>query len=72
MTEKTAEIDQLKGNTLEQISQMVFVYCNIFFCFITSLNFSPYFQVEQIGREFKSKQTQLQPLMAELKVLNSV
>jgi hypothetical protein len=26
-------------------------------------------KVEQIGREFKSKQTQLQPLMAELKVI---
>ena len=47
MTEKTAEVDQAKGATLEQISSMV----------------------EQIGREFKSKQAQLQPLMAELKVL---
>ena len=72
MTEKTAEIDQLKGNTLEQISHMVFVDCNILVCFIAYLNFSSYFQVEQIGREFKSKQAQLQPLMAELKVLNIV
>ena len=45
MTEKTAEIDQLKGSTLEDISQMV----------------------EQITREFKNKQTQLQPLIQELK-----
>lgn len=46
MTEKTAEIDQLKGATLEDISAMV----------------------ESITREFKNKQQQLQPLIAELKV----
>lgn len=45
MAEKTAEVDQMKGATLEQISAMV----------------------EQIGREFKSKQALLQPLMVELK-----
>ncbi len=45
MAEKTSEIDQTKGLTLEQISTMV----------------------EQISREFKAKQTQLQPLMATLK-----
>lgn len=45
MTEKTAEIDQLKGSTLEDISLMV----------------------EQITREFKNKQVQLQPLIQELK-----
>lgn len=45
MTEKTAEIDQLKGATLEDISAMV----------------------ESITREFKNKQQQLQPLIAELK-----
>jgi hypothetical protein len=47
MTEKTAEIDQLKGATLEEISSMV----------------------ESINREFKTKQQQLQPLIAELKVI---
>ena len=46
MSEKTAEVDQLKGATLEEISAFV----------------------EQIGREFKTKQMQLQPLMVELKV----
>jgi len=46
MSEKTAEVDQLKGSTLEEISAMV----------------------ERIGREFKAKQEQLAPLMAELKV----
>jgi len=45
MSEKTAEVDQLKGATLEEISAMV----------------------EQIQREFKKKQMQLQPLIAELK-----
>merc|ERR1711916_312469 len=45
MTEKAAEVDQMKGQTLDEISAMV----------------------DQIGREFKSKQAQLQPLMAELK-----
>jgi intraflagellar transport protein 81 len=45
MTEKAAEIDKLKGATLEEISKMV----------------------DQINREFKSKQAQLQPLMSELK-----
>lgn len=47
MAEKTAEVDQMKGATLEQISSMV----------------------EHIGREFKSKQQTLQPLMVELKGL---
>lgn len=47
MSEKTAEVDQLKGATLEEISAMV----------------------EQIGREFKNKQIQLQPMMTELKSL---
>jgi hypothetical protein len=46
MAERSAEVDQMKGSTLEQISNMV----------------------EEIGREFKSKQAQLNPLMAELKV----
>ncbi|RYY81745.1 hypothetical protein EON63_14770 [archaeon] len=46
MTEKAAEIDQMKGLTLEDISSMV----------------------EAITREFKQKQTQLQPLIQELKV----
>ena len=45
MTEKTAEVDQMKGATLEQISDMV----------------------ESISREFRSKQTALQPLMVKLK-----
>ena len=45
MSEKAAEVDQLKGATLEEISTMV----------------------EQIGREFRQKQAQLQPLMARLK-----
>jgi len=45
MTEKAAEVDSLKGSTLEDISSMV----------------------EQITREFKNKQSQLQPLIAELK-----
>lgn len=47
VTEKTSEIDQMKGATLEEISAMV----------------------EQIGKEFKTKQMQLQPMMAELKSL---
>lgn len=46
MAERSAEVDQMKGATLEQISDMV----------------------GEIGREFKSKQAQLNPLMAELKV----
>lgn len=46
MAERSAEVDQMKGATLEQISSMV----------------------EEIGREFKSKKAQLNPLMAELKV----
>jgi hypothetical protein len=46
MTDKAAEVDAMKGSTLEDISSMV----------------------EQIGREFKSKQAQLQPLITELKV----
>lgn len=46
MTDKTADVDRIKGETLEDISSMV----------------------EQIGREFKNKQTQLQPLIAEVKV----
>mmetsp|Transcript_11256 Transcript_11256/g.10886 ORF Transcript_11256/g.10886 Transcript_11256/m.10886 type:complete len:562 (+) Transcript_11256:46-1731(+) len=45
MAERSAEVDQMKGATLEQISDMV----------------------GEIGREFKSKQAQLNPLMAELK-----
>jgi intraflagellar transport protein 81 len=45
LTMATAEVDQAKGATLEQISQLV----------------------EQIGREFKNKQAQLQPIIAELK-----
>jgi intraflagellar transport protein 81 len=49
MAEKTAEIDQSKGMTLEQISTLV----------------------EQITREFKQRQGQLQPLMAELKAMRS-
>ena len=48
MTDKVAEVDQMKGSTLEDISSMV----------------------DQINREFKNKQAQLQPLMAELKVLH--
>jgi len=47
MAERAAEVDQMKGSTLEEISAMV----------------------EQISREFKTKQTQLQPLLTELKVL---
>lgn len=47
MAERSAEVDQMKGATLEQISSMV----------------------EEIGREFKSKKAQLNPLMAELKVI---
>ncbi len=47
MTEQTAAVDQMKGATLEQISQLV----------------------EQIGREFKNKQAQLQPILEDLKVL---
>ena len=50
MTDKVAEVDQMKGSTLEDISSMV----------------------DQINREFKNKQAQLQPLMAELKVGNSL
>jgi intraflagellar transport protein 81 len=46
MAERSAEVDSMKGATLEQISDMV----------------------GEIGREFKSKQAQLNPLMAELKV----
>jgi uncharacterized coiled-coil protein SlyX len=46
MAERAAEVDQMKGSTLEEISAMV----------------------EQISREFKSKQAQLQPLLSELKV----
>jgi septal ring factor EnvC (AmiA/AmiB activator) len=45
MSEKAAEIDQMKGATLEDISN----------------------KVEQISREFRSKQTQLQPLIGDLK-----
>lgn len=45
MTEKAAEVDLMKGATLEQISSMV----------------------EQINREFRSKQVQLKPLIDELK-----
>jgi len=45
LTNQTAEVDQAKGATLEQISQLV----------------------EQIGREFKNKQAQLQPIISELK-----
>mmetsp|Transcript_8372 Transcript_8372/g.7499 ORF Transcript_8372/g.7499 Transcript_8372/m.7499 type:complete len:288 (+) Transcript_8372:962-1825(+) len=45
MTEKAAEVDQMKSATLDQISQMV----------------------EQISREFKAKQSQLTPIMTELK-----
>lgn len=45
MTEKTAEVDQMKGATLEEISAMV----------------------ENITREFKNKQSQLQPLISDLK-----
>ena len=47
MAERSAEVDQMKGATLEQISSMV----------------------EEIGREFKGKQSQLNPLMAEVKVI---
>lgn len=46
LTIATAAVDQEKGATLEQISQLV----------------------EQIGREFKNKQAQLQPIITELKV----
>lgn len=46
MSEKAAEIDQMKGATLEEISS----------------------KVELISREFRNKQSQLQPLIAELKV----
>mmetsp|Transcript_19163 Transcript_19163/g.20774 ORF Transcript_19163/g.20774 Transcript_19163/m.20774 type:complete len:714 (-) Transcript_19163:78-2219(-) len=45
MSEKAAEIDQMKGATLEEISS----------------------KVELISREFRNKQSQLQPLIAELK-----
>lgn len=47
MAEKTAEVDLIKGSTLEDISQMV----------------------EQISREFKSKQSQLKPLIMEVKLV---
>jgi hypothetical protein len=50
MSEKAAEVDQMKGATLEEISYMV----------------------EQIGREFRSKQLQLQPMMEELKVFTII
>lgn len=49
LTNKTALVDQMKGATLEQISQLV----------------------EQIGREFKNKQAQLQPLIMELKAVRA-
>jgi len=45
MSEKAAEVDQMKGSTLEEISTMV----------------------EMIGREFRTKQSQLQPLIQDLK-----
>jgi type I site-specific restriction endonuclease len=45
-TEQAAEVDQMKGATLEEISHMV----------------------DQISREYRSKQAQLQPLTQELKV----
>lgn len=47
MSEKAAEIDQMKGSTLEEISAMV----------------------EKISREFKAKQTQLQPIISQLKAV---
>jgi intraflagellar transport protein 81 len=47
MSERTAQVDQMKGMTLEQISGVV----------------------DQIGREFRSKQSQLQPLIGELKAV---
>lgn len=50
MTEAAAEVDKVKGATLEEISSMV----------------------EQIGREFKNKQSQLQPLILEVKVQRTV
>ena len=46
LTERAAEVDQMKGATLEEMSLMV----------------------EQISREFRNKQAQLQPMIAELKV----
>ncbi len=46
LTENAGEVDRMKGETLESISEMV----------------------EQINREFKNKQSQLQPLIVELKV----
>jgi len=46
MADRTAEVDQIKGATLEEISHTV----------------------EQIGKEFKRMQSQLQPLIMELKV----
>lgn len=49
-TEQAAEVDQMKGTTLEEISHMV----------------------DQISREYRSKQAQLQPLTQELKVSLSV
>ena len=45
MSEKAAEVDQIKGATLDEISSMV----------------------DKISREFRQKQTQLQPLMSKLK-----
>lgn len=45
MSEKTAQVDQMKGLTLEQIAAMV----------------------DEISREYKRKQSQLQPLINELK-----
>ena len=50
MAEKTAEADQMKGETLEHISSTV----------------------EKIGREYKEKQAQLQPLMNNLKVIDKI
>eukprot|EP00607_Mallomonas_marina_P005930 CAMPEP_0182425364 /NCGR_PEP_ID=MMETSP1167-20130531/11775_1 /TAXON_ID=2988 /ORGANISM="Mallomonas Sp, Strain CCMP3275" /LENGTH=679 /DNA_ID=CAMNT_0024606011 /DNA_START=12 /DNA_END=2051 /DNA_ORIENTATION=- len=47
MSERTAEVDQLKGETLEHISAIV----------------------EKTIRDFKDKQSQLQPLMTKLKAL---
>lgn len=45
-TEQAAEVDAMKGATLEEISRMV----------------------DQISREYRAKQAQLQPLTQELKV----
>ena len=71
MAERAAEVDQMKGIFFENSSPIltwIHIYTHISGSTLEEISA----MVEQIGREFRSKQTQLQPLLSELKVFHYI